>query len=159
MLVLDASSALYAWDNYPPEQFPPLWVWMESQLEIGELTIPSVALEEVRHKYPECAAWLKDKNIFVHPMTQPILSEALRIKELLEIREDSYAKGVDENDLLIIATARIRGAELLSDELRQPSPDKLKKNYKIPAVCKLPEVSVESLNFVEYFKRSRETFG
>lgn len=131
---------------------------MESQIAIGELTIPSVALEEVGHKYPECAAWLKTRGILVHPMTQPILSEALHIKGVLGVQGEDYGSGVDENDLFIIAVARIHGAELLSDENKQPSLPKVKKNYKIPAVCNLAEVGVKSLNFVGYFKRSREVF-
>ena len=159
MLVLDASSALHAWDNYPLVQFPSLWNWIERQIAIGELTIPWVALEEVGHKYPECAAWLKASKIGAHAMTQAMLTDALRIKDLLEIAGDAYGKGVDENDLFIIATACALDAELLTDEKRQPSRDKFKKNYKIPAVCDLPEVKVKSLNFVEYFKRSQEVFG
>jgi hypothetical protein len=55
MRVFDASSMIYAWDNYPLQQFPPLWGWMANQIEQGELAMPSVALDEVAHKAPECA--------------------------------------------------------------------------------------------------------
>lgn len=43
MLVFDASSALYAWDNYPIEQFPPLWAWLALRIAKGQLTISAVA--------------------------------------------------------------------------------------------------------------------
>ncbi len=71
MQVLDASSALYAWDNYPLEQFPPLWAWLARQIATGELTIPAVALDEVGHKSPDAAVWLKAQRISVLPMTKP----------------------------------------------------------------------------------------
>jgi len=45
MRVFDASSMIYAWDNYPFGQFPPLWNWMADQIKQGAVTMPSVALE------------------------------------------------------------------------------------------------------------------
>jgi predicted nucleic acid-binding protein len=159
MPVLDASSALYAWDNYPLEQFPPLWAWVAQQVAKGELAIPAVALDEVGHKSPACAAWLKSCQINVLPMTQSILTDALRIKTVLGIAGDEYGSGVGENDLFIIATARSHDNEMLSDEARQPSLPSSRRNYKIPAVCALPEVQTTCLSFVEYLKRSKAVFG
>ena len=159
MQVLDASSALHAWDNYPLEQFPPLWAWLARQIAAGELTIPAVALDEVGHKSPDAAVWLKAQRISVLPVTQAILMDALRIKGLLAIEGDQYGSGVGENDLFIIASARARGAELLTDEARQPSLPFNRRGYKIPAVCDLPEVQTRCLSFVEYFKRSQAVFG
>jgi predicted nucleic acid-binding protein len=157
--VLDASSALYAWDNYPLEQFPPLWAWAAQQIAKGELTIPTVALEEVAHKSPGCAAWLKSRQISVLPMTQAILMDALRIKAALGISGDAYGSGVGENDLFIIATARAHDTEMLSDEARQPGLPNSRRNYKIPAVCALPGVQLTCLSFVEYLKRSKAIFS
>lgn len=85
--------------------------------------------------------------------------DALRIKALLDIEGERYGTGVDENDLLIIATARAHAAELVTNEGLQPSLPKNRRNYKIPAVCDLPEVNAASLSFLDYFKRSRVVFG
>lgn len=159
MQVFDASSALYAWDNYPVQQFPPLWAWLASQITSRSLTIASVALKEVGHKSPECAAWLKAQQISVLPITQAILLDALRIKNLLGIEDDLYGSGVGENDLYIVATARAHGAELLTDERRQLDLPHSRRSYKIPAVCAMAEVQVHSLNFVEFFKRSQMVFA
>ena len=79
MQVFDASSALYAWDNYPIEQFPPLWAWLARQIATGELAISAVALDEIDQKSHDCALWLKAQTISVHPMTQSILTDALRL--------------------------------------------------------------------------------
>jgi len=136
-----------------------LWAWLAQRVRIGELVIPGVALEEVNHKSPECAAWLKAHQVRVLPMTQAILMDALRIKQLLGIEDELYGSGVGETDLFIIATARAHGAELLTDEGRQPSLPKSRRGYKIPAVCALPEARAACLSFVEYFKRSQVVFG
>jgi hypothetical protein len=156
--MFDASSMIYAWDNYPIEQFPGLWEWMEHQISSGLLAMPSVAFDEVDKKTPECGAWLKSVQLGIHEIDNAILREALRMKSLLGIVGDKYGAGVGENDLLIIATAFVSGTELVTDESRQNNlPTSLLK-YKIPAVCSLPAVSVPCINFIEYIKRSQHVF-
>jgi len=54
MQVFDASSMVYAWDNYPIRQFPGLWEWMADQIAEKILVMPGVALKEVTHKMPDC---------------------------------------------------------------------------------------------------------
>lgn len=92
-------------------------------------------------------------------MTQAILTDALRIKKLLGIQGELFGSGVGENDLFIVATARAHGADILTDEARQPSLPVDRRKFKIPAVCALPEVQVRSWNFVEFIKRSQVVFG
>jgi predicted nucleic acid-binding protein len=159
MQVFDASSMIYAWDNYPVRQFPPLWEWMASQIEAKQLVMPTVAFEEVQDKTPDCGAWLKENNLEQLAISNAILQDAKRIKGLLGIVDDNYhAKGVGENDILIIATARFHGAELVSDEERQSTTPQVPAKRKIPAVCAIPAVSVSCINFIEYIKRSEEVF-
>jgi hypothetical protein len=45
MRVFDASSMIYAWDNYPERQFPGLWDWMAKQVEEENIVLPSVAFK------------------------------------------------------------------------------------------------------------------
>jgi predicted nucleic acid-binding protein len=159
MQVFDASSMIYAWDNYPVRQFPGLWDWMAAQIEEKRLAMATVAFEEVEHKAPECGEWLKENNLERLPISNAILLDALRIKGLLGIAGDNYhAKGVGENDILIIATTRDQGAELVSDEGKQTVlPLELSK-CRIPAVCGMAGVSVTCINFIEYVKRSEVVF-
>lgn len=163
MQVLDASSIIYAWDNYPESQFPPLWKWLARQISEQQLMIPKVAFDEVEGKSPECAQWLRAQHIELLPMTEAILKDALRIKHLVGVVGEKYhPKGVGENDLMIIATARAHGGELLTDEERQPALPKESTKRKIPAVCDMDGVSWRPqpcLRFVEYVKRSQEVFG
>jgi predicted nucleic acid-binding protein len=156
----DASGILHAWDEYPIDNFPKFWQWIESEIRTGRFRISQVAFEEVGHKYPECATWLKEKGIKRLKVTNEVLVEAERIKELLEIEEEAYGAGVDENDLLIIAAARIEGETLLTQENRQPfDQSRKKKNYKIPTVCGLVEVAVHCQNVRELIQSSGKTFG
>ena len=159
MQVFDASSMIYAWDNYPVRQFPGLWDWMATQIEEKKLAMPKVAFDEVAHKAPECGQWLKDRDIDLIEISNAILQDAMSIKNLLGIVDDSYhPKGVGENDLLIIATAKQNEAELVSDEERQRTLPLLPGKRKIPAVCQMGEVSVTCVNFVEYIKQSDVVF-
>jgi len=159
MHVFDASSILHAWDHYPIENFPPLWDWIAERIAAGEFAIPLVALEEVARKSPECGGWLKGQGIVVLPLTNEALQLAAGIKRRLGIAEDDYhPKGVGENDLLIIAAAKIAGATLVSDEARQfRRPDTMSK-CRIPAVCDLPEVSVVCIPFIELIRGSGAIF-
>lgn len=159
MQVFDASSLIYAWDNYPIRQFPGLWNWLGSQIEQNTFVIPGVAFEEVAGKTPECGNWLKDKHMQKLQITEEILLDALRIKGLLGVINDGYhSKGVGENDLFIIATARVHRAELISDEGRQVKPPDEPSKRKIPSVCSMPEVGVACINFIELIRRSDEVF-
>lgn len=123
--------------------------------------MPRVAFEEeVAKKAPDCADWLRENDLQQLEISNAILQGAMQIKELLGIVDDNYhAKGVGENDILIIVTARAHGAELVSDEARQATLPNIPSKRKIPAVCAMNEVAVPCINFIEYIKRSGEIFG
>ena len=159
MQVFDASSMLHAWDRYPIAQFPGLWAWMADRVAQGVIRMSEVAVDEVGHKAPECVDWLKIAGLQKIPVSEAILVEAFRIKGLLGIEEDKYGSGVDENDLFIIATAKLHGCELVTDEAFQASPNKQKRNWRIPAVCNMDSVKVPPIDFIGYIKRSEAVFG
>jgi len=159
MQVFDASSMIYAWDNYPLRQFPGLWDWMVVQIDEKKLVMPSVALEEVVSKTPDCGAWLNANDLEELKINNSIVQDAMRIKGLLRIVDDNYhPRGVGEIDLFIIATARAHSAELVSDEERQTTLPQNPAKKKIPAVCVMTGVSVPCINFIEYIKRSDVIF-
>ncbi len=137
MRVFDASSLIHAWDNYPLEQFPPLWRWLAEQIEAEDIAVPQVAYEEVAAKTPECGDWLRDAGVRRLPVTAEILQRALQIKGFLAIVDDAYhPKGVGENDILIVATAAVENAELVSNEARQTKvPDIPAKRKNAVSLC------------------------
>lgn len=156
---LDASSIIHAWDNYPLAQFPGLWDWLAGEAQAQRLSIASVALDEVTHKYPDCAAWLKSQNIRRLTMSNDVIQAAMHIKNEVGIQNDQYhPKGVDENDILIIAAAQYHGATIVTNEARQSSSLKEPTRRKIPAVCDLPGVAVAHKNFLDYFRASQQVF-
>ncbi len=156
----DASSMIYAWDNYPPANFPPLWRWMECQIQSETFVMPSIAFDELKTRAPDCHAWLREKQLARISVTNAILEEAVRIKALLGIEGERYhPKGVGENDILIVATAAVECLELISNEGRQHILPKDRAKMKIPAVCELEAVNVPCMDFVTLIRQSDEVFG
>ena len=159
MKAFDASSIIYAWDNYPFEQFPPLWDWLADQIDAGEIVVPRVALTEISQISPDCHGWLTGNQLRVIEVSNDIAAEATRIKALVGVVDDNYhAKGADENDILIIATAKDLEIDLVSNEGRQNKvPDEPRKR-KIPSVCDIQSVDVNCVDFVEFLKASGQVF-
>lgn len=159
MKAFDTSSIIYAWDNYPFEQFPPLWDWLGEQINSGEIVISCVALAEITQISPDCHEWLKGHALQVIDVSDDIAAEAIRIKTLVGIVDDNYhPKGVGENDILIVATAKQLEIALVSNEGRQIKIPNESRKRKIPSVCDLQAVGVSCVDFVEYLKGSGQIF-
>jgi hypothetical protein len=157
--VFDASAIVYAWDNYPIGQFPKLWEWLSAEITLGELALSQVAMEEVGHVAPDCHAWLQAEECGVIAVSAAVLTEANKIKGLIGVVGDAFhGDGVDENDVIIVATAKHQKVGLVSDEGQQPDLPKNMKKYKIPAVCGLGAVSVDCCSFLDYLKASKKVF-
>lgn len=158
MQVFDASSIVLAWDTYPVSQFPNFWVWIEGLIQAQSIVMVAPNLVEVKQVSPDCHQWLKT-DLLVVPIDNQIVQVALSIRSMLGVHNDQYhPKGVDENDILCIAGAKVLGRQLITDEAPQPDKPNDKKKYKIPAVCKHSAVNVDCLNLIEFIRLSGVTF-
>lgn len=158
MRAFDTSSIVYAWDNYPIEQFPRLWEWLGQQCANEEISMSAIALDEVVYVSPECCEWLHEAGIKKLPVTNSIVQMALELKVSLGI-ENQFGLGVGENDLFIVATAAINHCSLISNEAVQQNLPLIKSKYKMPAVCAMSNVNVYCVNFLDYLKDSNIVFG
>lgn len=158
MREFDASSIVHAWDNYPIKTFSPLWGWLAEQFASDEFGICQVAWKEVGQVSPGCAGWLKACGVKPIALGAETTLEALKMARRLGIEEDDYhPDGVDEKDLLIIASALNHGNSLVSNESVQNDLPKNLKKYRIPAVCRL--VGVTCVDFVKLLKQEEPDFG
>lgn len=160
MQVFDASSIVYGWDNYPLEIFPRLWELLAEKIADSEITMSQVSFEEVEHVSPDCAVWLREQGITCHAVGNEIVNAAMDIKAGLGIGGDAYhADGVDENDVIAIATSKVFGVTVVSDEARQPNLPANIRRYKIPAVCDMQNVQVKCVNFLDCLKGFNQALG
>jgi predicted nucleic acid-binding protein len=159
MQALDASAIIYGWDNYPIEQFSSVWKWLGKQIEVNEVVICKVAWEEVEKNSTECAKWLLKTKIAKLNVDNAALAIALNIKNQLGIVNDKYhARGVGENDILIVATAKVAGAGIVSNEAFQLVAPDVPAKMKIPRVCDLPGLNVPCQSFLAFLKASKQQF-
>lgn len=157
----DASALIDLWDNYPIQNivFEDLWDKFAENVENKIFVISDVAIEEVRNKIlydkitqdiPKSANFKDILNeIKVIKKENVDLVTVQKIHDLLEIVEDNYGEGVGENDIFIIAIAKRTQTILVNNEATQPNLPQNKSKYKIPAVCSLSGVNVESINLTE----------
>ena len=150
----DASSIIHFYDNYPIENphLAGLWDWFAERMDNGDFVISRRAYDEVIHKTDGLPDWFNEINIFEDTIAD--LEEAQIIKDLLEIEEEEFhPKGVGENDIFIISISKRLNSVLVSNESQINLPG-LKKKYKIPSVCSLPEIDIECINIADLLRRN-----
>ena len=160
MQAFDTSAIVYAWEKYPKSQFPLLWEWLALRIRDNEIVIPEAALLELSHVERDCFAWLTGSSIQRLKTTNEVMERAQQLTKELEVTNGEFsARGVDQNDLIIIAASELAGAKSVTEESVQNNKPLYKKNSKIPAVCDLPLVHVCCLNFLDVITQSGKTFG
>ncbi len=160
----DASAIVDLWDNYPikNKHFTPLWEWFYEKVNAEIFVISDVAIAEVRQHIlydkliadiPKAQLFLAIlENIIIHKKTISDVRSVQKFKTFLGITEDNYhAKGVGENDFFIVASAKNNDMILVTNEAVQKDTNEInnKAKFKIPAVCNLSGVKVQSINLIK----------
>ena len=159
---IDASAIIAAWnEHYPKDVFPSLW----SQLAEHQTNIALIkpiydqvdpispadnnkTTNEKRIKYP-LRTWMINNQFAETPIDESIERKSLELEKEYQIKNKS--KGVDENDLKLIAYAKLNDKTVVTEEGRQQQEPNEKYNYKIPLVC--DEQYVKCINLVEMLRR------
>ena len=158
---IDANTLITAWNVcYPKEVFSSLWKKLAFHRSGIILIKPifdeidpispndkKMTKQEKADKYP-LRTWMIDNQFAETPIDESVESRSLELEKEDQIRSNS--KGVSENDLKLIAYARLNEKTVVTEEGKQPNKPGTKYNYKIPTVC--AEQGVECINFVDMLR-------
>ena len=164
--VVDSSSILDGWVNYPYDRFPPFWDWVRKELQQKSLLFPQTTLDEVTNKSPECGTFLRNNNATILPINNDVFKAANKIKNKLGIKNNQYSrkKGVCENDLLIISQAVVlrKNCEdiiLLTNEKHQGQLPPCPKDYKMPALCaNITNPRIKTMTWLDYLDTGTQIY-
>ncbi len=155
---LDANIFLTAWEKsgYPINVFPSLWKQLALLKDDIILIKPifneidpispadkKIDLLKKREKYP-LRMWLEDNKFIETPVSGNVESTSLDLEMQYEIQEVS--KGAGQNDITLIAYAKMNNKTIVTLEGKQAQIPKEKHNYKIPLICK--QQGVDCIDFV-----------
>jgi hypothetical protein len=129
---LDANLLITAWNiTYPADVFPALWkqlgqyrnefILIQPIFEEIDPIAPAdrkLSLDEKRAKYP-LRMWMQENLFEVTPITDEVNAASLELKLNYEITP--LSKGAGQNDVTLIAYAKITGKTVVTLESEQPN--------------------------------------
>ena len=148
---LDSDAIIGAWRQYPIENFPKLWEWVESmgRDEIGGMS--EVVFKELERGGDECFEWFKErKKLFVHPNDENVQNEVRRL-----VNTYNFGLNASKNagDPYVIALAKVKDAVVVTNE----SPSNDMNGPKIPDVCRVE--GIRRIKFVQIITNENIILG
>ena len=155
---VDANIFITAWNvNYPPHIFCTLWEQLAQHQndiilikpifdEIDPISSSEQRLPEdkKKKKYP-LRVWMEENQFSATPVTDHVLVTSLNLE--MEYETNNNPKGANQNDITLIAYAKMEGKTVVTFEEEQKQKPKAKCDYKIPLLC--IEQGVECIKFIE----------
>lgn len=127
---IDTSSIVYAWNEYPRANFPPLWPKMERAIAEGLIVAPRDVLLELERVEPEAYEWAKRQDGFSLELNEAI-QEATKaiLSQYRELVKDKANR--TKADAFVIAVAQVHGCTVVTNE----KPTYSLSRPHIPDVC------------------------
>ncbi len=130
--VLDTSS-LIVLQHYFPDRFPTFWTNLEAAVSRGEV----ISVREVLKEFSTPRQWLMDWVKKHHDMfVTPTPDETAFVASIFQVRhfqmlvtETQRLRGQPVADPFVIASAKVRGGSVVTEESAKPN------SAKIPIVC------------------------
>lgn len=154
---VDSSVFITAWyKQYPPRIFKPLWDLIAQHNE--KLVLLKPIFDEIEpmtsddRKRPlklkqerfALRLWLETNRFPVMEVSHDMNCESLRLEKEYQIR--NFGKGANQNDVMLIACAKLLDMTVVTFEEVQTTLPAEKRRYKIPAICN--EQNVRCIDFV-----------
>ncbi len=149
---LDSDAIINAWRDYPIQNFPNIWEWVEKlgREQIGGMS--EVVFKELERGGDECYDWFKErKELFVHPNTEEVQIEVKRLVNTY--KNFGITTGKNEGDPYVLALAKVMNAVVVTNE----SPSNNMNGPKIPDVCR--EENIRVIKFVQVITNEGVVFG
>lgn len=148
---IDTSSLVEAWRrSYPPDVLPSLWVKIEEMIDNNLLISSEEVLTELSIGGDDLHKWAKKQNKLFYPINVDIQNEVSKImahpihSKVVDLRNPSAV----DADPFVIATAKIKGCDLVTQEKFQP--DLNAKKIGIPNVCR--DLGIKHMTFLEFWR-------
>lgn len=149
----DTSSLIAAWEErYPQENFPQFWEKLDNLGRGARIFVPEAVVDETDKRSKDLNKWLKDRADTIVGYETEIQQEARSILEqyplLVKQTKSRFAA-----DPFVIATARIKGLVVLTEE----TPSNSANRPKIPDVCR--ELGIECISLITLIRREKWVMG
>ncbi len=149
---MDANIFITAWrKGYPIRSFPSLWRQISQHRQDIILIKPiydeiepisssdrdDLSSDEKENKYP-LRSWLVRNGFVETPIDNQVRTISLDLEHEYQITD--HSKGASQNDITLIAYAKINEKTVATFEAIQPQVPSKKYNYKIPLICQRENV-------------------
>lgn len=144
MYVFDTSSFIKIFGFYP-KRFPSLWRSFEELRTEGKIVSVHEVFKEIKDRSGDITAWAENNKSIFHA---PTAEEANFITSLFTVRNghfqhiikrENVLKGTPVADPFIIASAKVKSAAVVTEELYKEN------GSKIPNICKHFEIECLTL--------------
>ena len=141
---LDANVFITGWnETYRIKNFPSLWKQIAQNR--SDIILIKPIYDQIIQEGDSLTTWLKENHFFANSIDGE--TEKLSLQWEREYQITDQSRGVDQEDITLIAYAKRKDKTVVTLEGKQDEKPRKKYNYKIPLVCS--EENVPCIDFAE----------